>query len=167
MIELTLATWDKRFWAWLIDVFILGIVSGMTTEFIAALYDIRVLVPVVDQPFDFGLAFFSTQCILLFLYWTLIEGHGGQSLGKKVMDLKVTGLSGEPVGYGRSAVQSFGKAFIPVFDCLIGWIAMRKARQRVFNRISGTIVIQVDPEYPPGVRYHINDDSSADGVTTG
>jgi hypothetical protein len=69
------------------------------------------------------------------------------------MDLKVTGLSGEPIGYGSSAVQSFGKAFLLVPDCLIGWIVMGKSRQRLFNRLSGTIVIQAGRELPADVRY--------------
>jgi uncharacterized RDD family membrane protein YckC len=158
MIELTLASWEKRFWAWLIDVLLIGIFSGMITESIAALCSVPFLMPAPGWPFPYGLAFFSTQGFLLFLYWTLTEGYGGQSVGKKVMDLRVTDLSGGPAGYGRSAVQSFGKVFFLVFDCLIGWIAMKKARQRVFNRISGTIVIQAEHKLPPDVRYHNDGD---------
>lgn len=153
MIELTLASWEKRFWAWLIDMLIIGILSAMVTESIAALSRFPVLISAPAWPFSFGIAFFSTQGLFLFLYWTLTEAHGGQSAGKKVMDLKVTGLSGEPIGYGSSAVQSFGKAFLLVPDCLIGWIAMEKARQRLFNRLSGTIVIQAGRELPADVRY--------------
>jgi hypothetical protein len=39
-------------------------------------------------------------------------------------------------------IESFGKAFLLPIDVIIGWIFTNDKRQRLFNRISNTIVIK-------------------------
>ena len=50
-------------------------------------------------------------------------------------------------------IESFGKSFILPFDCLIGWFGMPGIKLRLFNRVSGMIVIKTDYREPEGVRY--------------
>jgi hypothetical protein len=38
-------------------------------------------------------------------------------------------------------VEAFGKAFLLPFDCLIGMLYLQVGRQRLFNRLSDTVVI--------------------------
>ena len=99
-------------------------------------------------PLDLG-----TNSVVLFLYWTILEGYSGKSIGKMALNLRVTGRSGERIGFGEAALSSFGKAFLLPFDCLIGWIAMPDTRLRLFNRLSNTIVIKTTYEAPAGVEY--------------
>ncbi|MHC1595102.1 MAG: RDD family protein [Methanotrichaceae archaeon] len=145
--EIRLAPWGARFWAWLIDIVLVSIIWGLLAD--------------IFLPFHFGLwyadfGFFylrSDDALIAFLYWTLLEGYCGQSLGKMVLNLKVTGKRGEDIDFVAAAIESFGKAFLLPLDLIIGWLAMSGTGQRLFNRLSNTIVIKVDEEAPEGVRY--------------
>ena len=79
---------------------------------------------------------------LLLIYWTLLEGYRGQSLGKMLFNIVVTGPLGESIRFIDAALEVFGKAFLLPFDCFACWFFFRKSRQRLFNRISNTIVIK-------------------------
>jgi len=81
---------------------------------------------------------------MLFIYWTILEGYRGQSLGKLVLSIVVVGTLGESIDYRKSALESFGKAFLLPLDCLIGWLRFPGSGQRYSNRISGTIVAYED-----------------------
>jgi hypothetical protein len=61
-----------------------------------------------------------------------------------VLNLEVVGSSGESIGFGDAAMESFGKAFLLPLDCLAGWIMLRGKGQRFFNKISDTIVVYAD-----------------------
>jgi hypothetical protein len=71
-----------------------------------------------------------------------LEGYRGKSLGKMLFNIVVTGTLGENIGFRDAALEAFGKAFLLPFDCFICWFALREKRQRLFNRISDTIVIK-------------------------
>ena len=90
---IVLSSWEDRFWAWLIDVLLMGIYSG-------------------------------------------------QSLGKMLFNIVVTGPLGESIRFRDAALEGFGKAFLLLLDCVACWFFFRKSRQRLFNRISNTIVIK-------------------------
>ena len=127
MDEITLASWDDRFWAWLIDVLLMSILwHGILTS----------------QEMDaFNPNGALLLALLLFIYWTVLEGYRGQSLGKMLLNIVVAGPLGESISYRDAAVEAFGKAFLLPFDCLIGMLYLRVSRQRLFNRLSDTVVI--------------------------
>ena len=124
--ELVLASWIDRFWAWLIDVLLMGLVWH------------RVIQVLGIDPMQLDALLMLSG--LMFVYWTALEGYRGQSLGKMLLNIVVVGPYGESIGFGDSAVQSFGKAFLLPLDLLIGLYAYREKRQRLFNRLSDTIV---------------------------
>ncbi|MCK8518060.1 RDD family protein [Methanoculleus sp. 7T] len=145
MVTLYLAGWGTRFWAWLIDVILIGLPASAVSDRLPPAWQVTV------AP---GLLSFSLSSVVLFLYWTLLEGYRGQSIGKMALNIRVTGRSGEKIGFGAAAIESFGKAFILIPDCLIGWLAMPGSKERLFNRISGTVVIESrEKEEPEGVTY--------------
>ncbi|UCH02347.1 MAG: RDD family protein [Candidatus Bathyarchaeota archaeon] len=133
--KLVLADWGKRFIAWLIDMVILGFVLGpwVSLPGFVWLAELR-WIPFVD---------FGTKNLLYFLYWMLMDGIFGQSIGKMIMKIKVTKLDGKPVDLMHAAIESVGKAFLLPLDCIIGWFVYEKKRQRLFNYLSETIVITV------------------------
>jgi uncharacterized RDD family membrane protein YckC len=151
--QLHLATWDRRFWAWLIDVIVVGaVVSGVG----AAVPPL----PAAPTPPMNGVAvdvsvFGGLGGVASWLYWTVLEGRWGQSAGKMVLNLRVVERDGSEIDYVTAGVESLGKAFLLVVDCLIGWIAMPGKKLRLFNRVSGTIVIEVDEDEgaPDDVEY--------------
>jgi len=136
---ITLAFWGERFVAWLIDVILLSIIIGLI-RFAWAGWPSFAWVPSFPTwvPFvDFGLS-----NVVQFLYWMLMEGAYGQSLGKMLMRIKAARLDGSPINMGQAALQSLGKAFLLPLDCLLGWILYPRRRQRLFNYLSETIVVK-------------------------
>lgn len=125
---IVLSSWEDRFWARLIDVLLMGILWH------------RILIVLKMDALGIGGAVLLAA--ILFIYWTALEGYRGQSLGKMLFNIVVTGPLGESIRFRDAAVESFGKAFLLPFDWLIGWYALRESRQRLFNRISDTIVIK-------------------------
>jgi uncharacterized RDD family membrane protein YckC len=124
------ASWRERFWAWLIDVLLMGI-----------LWSSLMTISTIGASSAEGLGILAT---LLFIYWTALEGYRGQSLGKMLLNIVVVGPMGEKIGFPDSAVESFGKAFLLPLDCLCGWIFYRGSGQRVFNRFSDTVVAEAN-----------------------
>jgi len=57
------------------------------------------------------------------------------------LNIVVTGPLGESITFRDAAVESFGKSFLLPFDGLVAWFAFRETRQRLFNKISNTIVV--------------------------
>jgi uncharacterized RDD family membrane protein YckC/DNA-binding HxlR family transcriptional regulator len=81
---------------------------------------------------------------LLWLYSTLLEGFNGQSLGKRMLGLKVIRTDGKRMTYDRAAVRNFGKV-LPLlpFDLFFGWETKNAAFMRYFDKFVGTTVIDL------------------------
>jgi uncharacterized RDD family membrane protein YckC len=138
-----LAKWGSRFWAWLIDILLVEAVLSLIVNSSGFFWDSDFI----------SIDGFGVHGVLMFAYWTLLEGYNGQSVGKMALSLKVTDREGRKIDFGVAALESFGKSFILPLDCLIGWLAMPNSKLRLFNRISDTIVIGTKYEEPDGVRY--------------
>jgi uncharacterized RDD family membrane protein YckC len=126
--EIVLSSWGDRFWAWLIDVLLMSILW----------YNVLTILE-IDA---LSLSGTLLLAFLLFIYWTALEGYRGQSLGKMLLNIAVAGPLGERIAFRDAALESFGKAFLLPLDCLACWFFFRKTRQRLFSRISNTIVIK-------------------------
>ena len=92
-----LSSWEDRFWAWLIDVLLMGILWH------------RIMIVLEIDVFNLSGAFLLAA--ILFIYWTLLEGYRGQSIGKMLFNIAVTGPFGESIRFRDAVVESFGKAF--------------------------------------------------------
>jgi uncharacterized RDD family membrane protein YckC len=169
--RLYLASWGERLVAWLIDVILVGGISTILLLYVGRLIPLAwwerpqifwfprrmasppypplfLLVPfVLFTPWFTGIG----VAALLLIYWTLCEGLGGQSLGKRVMGLRVVDLGGGEAGISRALVESLGKAFLLPLDLVIGLIIPEgvERRQRLFNYLSSTIVIRIRERAPP------------------
>ena len=139
--RLDLASWSERFIAWIIDLIILGIFISVIKFFVWIAWPTFVWAPDFLRwiPFvDIGL-----DNVIFFLYWTLMHGKNGQSIGKSVMRIKVMQLNDKPVDLSHAAIESLGKAFLLPLDCIIGWLLYPKKKQRLFNYISETIIVRI------------------------
>ena len=135
-----------RFVAILIDYFIIGIIAGLVAlPFLAA----AVAATVVSENLS-TIAWGSVAIASLiglaiwFLYFTLLEGHYGQTIGKMALNIKVVRESdGMPIDYGEAAVRTVLRIIDGLFDYLIGaifiWTSDRK--QRLGDRVAHTIVV--------------------------
>ena len=80
---------------------------------------------------------------LPFLYFTVLEGFGGASLGKRIAGLRVRDAEGRPIGLLRSAWRNLMKP-LSLGCCCGGFlIAAWTARKRTLHDwLSGTVVVR-------------------------
>lgn len=158
--RIILASWWRRLLAWFID----SIVIGALMNFVFLLVgwwvwgiwagEIIPQLPWYQYWFPWRLVqFFAVRgagTTLAFLfYWSICDAMWGQSLGRKALGIMLTDLSGRKIDLGKALIESLGKALLLPIDALIGLIAFGDKRQRLFNRLSDTIVICVEPCLPP------------------
>ncbi len=122
-----LATWTQRLIALIIDGIILGIALGFLS-----LPGYSVMSGVT----------FGANNVLGFLYFMFMDHYYGQSVGKKVMNLRITKEGGAPLNLLDAAIESFGKVFLLPIDFLVGYLLYRGKNQRLFNYLSDTVVIK-------------------------
>jgi uncharacterized RDD family membrane protein YckC len=130
MAELSPAGLRPRFWAWIIDVLLMSILWYMCL--------------IVTNTGATSIAGVASLLVMLFVYWTLLEGYRGQSVGKMMLSLVVVGTAGERIGFMDAAVESFGKAFLLPLDCLLGWMGIAGKGRRFFHRLSNTVVVKAE-----------------------
>jgi uncharacterized RDD family membrane protein YckC/DNA-binding HxlR family transcriptional regulator len=80
---------------------------------------------------------------LLWVYSTLLEGFNGQSLGKRILGLKVVRTDGKKISYDHAAIRNFGKAFLLPVDILVGLQLKNAEFIRYFDKFAGTTVINL------------------------
>jgi uncharacterized RDD family membrane protein YckC len=145
-IELVIARWTDRFFAWLIDyVIVVAVAFAVYLALFSANFD-----QVMSGDFEASSSFeYGTISIVYFLYWLILESKTGQSIGKMALHLKITNLKGEKADIKSIAISSFGKAFLLPIDVIVGRLFTNQNRQRIFNRLGKTIVIKVEEKEEP------------------
>jgi uncharacterized RDD family membrane protein YckC len=137
--EIVLARWSTRFWAWLIDFIIVTI--AIEIIFSVAYAPLAFNQGIQQNP-ALGALKYAMQSLIFFVYWTYFESATGQSIGKKLLKIKTTGLNGSLADVRSVAIQSFGKAFLLPIDVFFGWIFTNEKRQRLLSKAADTIVIK-------------------------
>jgi len=134
--QLPPASFKKRTYAFLIDVLIMLTIALSLTlpEFLLPLINVNLsIVPVLTVT-------------LLFFYSTLLEGFNGQTVGKRVIGLKVVRTDGKKMSYDHSAIRNFGKFLLPL-DLIFG--LKHERFLRYFDKFAGTTVIDLSPPPTP------------------
>jgi len=134
-IERPLASFRKRAYAFLIDFALMLLISLILAvpELLPALFGTLVIANLALLP----LVIFG----LLWIYSTLLEGFNGQTLGKRIIGLKVIRIDGKRMSYDHAAVRNFGKAFLLPFDLIVG--LKHEKFLRYFDKFAGTNVIDL------------------------
>lgn len=137
--KIVLAKWSDRFFAWLIDFII---ISSISTAIIFASFGS------IDYEFKESVFWVeNSQYIptsaMFFVYWAVLEYKTGQTIGKKILNLKSANMYGKTPSLKGVLVSSFGKSFLLPFDVVLGWILTNQNRQRVFNKLGDTIVVKI------------------------
>lgn len=81
-------------------------------------------------------------CLGFSVYLVLFEWKKGQTIGKKVMNIKITNLDGTKPKLDKIIISNIGKTFLLPIDVVLGWILTNDKKQRIFNKISDTIIIK-------------------------
>ena len=151
--QIILANWGDRFLAWIVDFTLVFIALAVLFSAIA----IPIWFFYYDDDMTAARAYQNVQpshyiisSLAFFGYWTYFESTSGQSIGKRLLKIKTIDLSDNRIDIKSAAVESFGKAFLLPIDVILGLIFTNNKRQRIFNRISNTIVIKLKkPELRP------------------
>ena len=157
--EIVLAKWEDRFVAWLIDFVIISIIVGILFLIFSADYSFPFWGISIDddngisikQPFEYIAA-----SSIFFIYWLVLEYLTGQTIGKRVVHIKTTKLNGERPNIIKIAIKVFGKSFLLPVDIILGLIFSSRRRQRIFNKVGGTIVIKLkktDEDEDDSIKY--------------
>ncbi|NND86851.1 MAG: RDD family protein [Nitrosopumilus sp.] len=137
--NVVIAKWTDRFLAWMIDFITISIFS---TSLILATFG------TIDFESSYEMFWFESiqyipSSVIFFSYWTILEYKTGQTLGKKILNLKVTDIFGNSPTLKGVLISSFGKSFLLPIDVILGWILTNEKRQRVFNKLGDTLVIKI------------------------
>ena len=135
--KIILAKWKDRFFAWVVDFVIISIIST-SIFFISFLY--------LDDNFESFInndGMYIPTSVMFFAYWIILEYKTGQTIGKKMFNLKITNIQGEKPNLLEVTISSFGKSFILPIDIIAGWILTNDKRQRIFNKLGNTVVIKI------------------------
>ena len=81
--------------------------------------------------------------VMFLSYWIILEYKTGQTIGKKMFNLKIVNNLGERPSLIGVIISSFGKSFILPIDIILGWIITNEKRQRVFNKLGNTLIIKI------------------------
>ena len=157
--EIVLAKWEDRFVAWLIDFVIISIIVGILFLFSSVDYSFPFWGISIDddngisikQPFEYIAA-----SSIFFIYWLVLEYLTGQTIGKRIVHIKTTKLNGERPNIIKIAIEVFGKSFLLPVDIILGLIFSSRRRQRIFNKVGGTIVIKLkktDEDEDDSIKY--------------
>ncbi|QLH04494.1 RDD family protein [Nitrosopumilus oxyclinae] len=137
--KIILAKWTDRFAAWLIDFIIISIIS---TSIIFALFGTMYYEFENVEFWAESIQYIPTSSIF-FLYWVILEYKTGQTIGKKILNLKIVRITGQKADLKGIMISSFGKSFLLPIDIILGWILTNEKRQRIFNKIGDTIVVKL------------------------
>lgn len=137
--EITIAKWSDRFFAWLIDFLIITVISTLIMFAFFGKIDFDINEKWIWTE---AIQYFQTSMIF-FGYWITLEYKTGQSIGKRILNLKVTNTYGKKADLKGVIISSFGKTFLIPVDVILGWIFTNEKRQRIFNKIGDTIVVKI------------------------
>ncbi|MDC4229057.1 MAG: RDD family protein [Nitrosopumilus sp.] len=135
--KIILAKWKDRFLAWLVDFIIVSMVST-SIFFISFLY--------LNYNFENFISndgMYIPTSVMFFAYWIILEHKTGQTIGKKMFNLKIVNNSGGKPSLVGVIISSFGKSFILPIDTVLGLVITNEKRQRVFNRLGNTLIIKI------------------------
>ena len=135
--KIILAKWKDRFFAWVIDFVIISLISTS----VVFLYFLS-----LSDNFDNFITnngMYIPTSVMFFSYWIILEYKTGQTIGKKMFNLKITNSQGKKASLIGIVVSSFGKSFILPIDMILGLIITNEKRQRIFNKLGDTLIIKI------------------------
>jgi len=124
--NLEFATFGNRLIAQLIDFLVLTVV----------IWTIGLIFIVIMDTVGFFIAI-VLQLILPIAYFMLMEGNGGQTIGKRVMHVKVIRLDGRPLSSPKYVKSALWKGFLyPILNIIDGLVGIFGVHKDTLQRLS-------------------------------
>jgi len=81
--------------------------------------------------------------VLCILYFSFMESSYGGTVGKKIMNLKVTTADGDQASMDKAFIRNLSKIFwlLLIIDVFLGLATPGDPRQKYTDRIAGTTVV--------------------------
>ena len=164
MSEFKRASWSRRFIAYTIDniiveLFWIVLIAGLIIFTPAEVSDIF---DIIDPENELGLGNeevgqiltlesssntsnvifgYATVIPFRFLYWVYYEYKRGQTIGKRMMEIKTIKIDGSDQDLMSIIILTACKTSLIPFDVLFGVLFFRGKKERVSNRFTNTIVV--------------------------
>ena len=129
------ASWWSRFFGYMIDSFILGLVIGTPSALLSAAF---------ADPEDALLPLGLIVLVGLFGYFTFFwTRQRGQTLGQKIVGVRVVRIDGQPMTVGKSIIRVFG-FWVNGLVLYLGWLwpLWDDQKQGWHDKMAGTIVVR-------------------------
>jgi len=146
--RLIIADFGSRFWAFLIDQVIVGLITSTLSSilfFSFGFWDFWGNSSISIFPWIFSI---GPSSLLFFIYTFLMEYYYGQTLGKMALNLEVVSENtGEKPLIGDLIISSLGRAFFLPIDLILGRIVKDESQipdlnQRLTQKWSRTVIIR-------------------------
>jgi len=125
-----------------------GIIDSVITNAISWVIAVLILLPtVLTEGTVFSLLgrleFQFLNGTLFFFYASFLETYYGATLGKQIMNLKVTTTDGKIAGLDKTLIRNISKvhSLLWLIDTLIGMAMVGDPHQKYSDRFAGTTVI--------------------------
>ena len=164
MSEFKRASWSRRFIAYTIDniiveLFWIVLIAGLI---IFTPADVSDIFDIIDPENELGLGNeevgqiltlesssnigsiifgYATVVPFRFLYWIYYEYKRGQTIGKRMMQIKTIKIDGSDQDLMSIIILTACKTSLIPFDVLFGVLFFRGKKERVSNRFTNTIVV--------------------------
>ena len=135
--------WVRRIIAIIIDSVIVGISAWILT----AIFFLPILFSTGWPSFWaypwYWLQFPFVMGLIYILYFTITESGYGYTLGKRIMNLRVTTLKGEIPNLEKSFIRNISKIYwiLLILDVIGGLATRGDPRQKYSDRVAGTLVV--------------------------
>ncbi len=140
----------RRLVAYIIDSIVLSIVGGIIGGVFGAL--IALLASAGSEDIA-NAASLLVNCLSLLIglaYFVVFWATTGQTLGKMAMGIKVIGIDGTPVTWGKAILRYIGYIISGLVLALgFIWIAFDSKRQGWHDKIAGTYVVRKETQFSP------------------
>jgi len=135
----------RRLGAYVID-FVLVTIGLVLLVFVLSIFAVIALLSsgqdLADQNLNLGLSLslYAIAFVLAWLYFAGLESSAWQAtIGKRLLRLVVTDLSGQRIGFGRATGRYFGKLLIVIG----GWFILFTGRkQALHDLMASTLVVR-------------------------
>lgn len=133
-----------RFFALVLDFVLLSAVFFPVTRAVKGVW----LMQPADHRWSYGWLVTDPLCLAflvgIFLYFSLLEGLAGGTVGKRVLGLRVVRPDGDRPGFGRGLVRNLCRLVdaLPALNILgVVLIATSREKARFGDRVAGTRVV--------------------------
>jgi len=123
---------------------IAGIIDNIIMWIVARIIGFFIVLPVLLQGGPFSLTSVDLlQGLLFFLYATFLESIWGTTIGKQIMNLRVTTTDGRLPTFDRTLIRDISKIhwLLWLIDTVVGMATAGDSHQKISDRFAGTTVV--------------------------